>query len=127
MPRGKASTLVRCRRAARREGAAAHDPADESRQPGADDGLRPGGCGRRLRDRGEPSIRQLRRSIAAACALADVERFEPGSFRHTVSRFAKNHGAHPKSIADFLNHQSEETNRRFYALHAVPAKVPTPR
>ena len=82
---------------------------------------------RRLRARGELSKKQLRRAIESACSAGEIDVFTPGSFRHTVSTFAKNHGAHPKSIGDFLNHQSEETNRRFYSTHAVPAKVPTPR
>jgi len=82
----------------------------------------------RLRARGQYSKKLFRRAIAAACKAGDVDPpFTPGSFRHTVSTWAKNHGAHTKAIADFLNQQSEETNRRFYSTLAIPPKVPTPR
>jgi hypothetical protein len=36
-------------------------------------------------------------------------------------------GAAPASVAAFLNHKSPNTTRRFYATHAVPAKIPTLR
>jgi hypothetical protein len=82
---------------------------------------------RRVRDRGVLSEQYLRRAIAKACAAAKVEPFGPGSFRHTVATFAVNAGVDLKSCADFLNHLSEETTKRFYATHAIPRKVPTPR
>jgi integrase len=82
---------------------------------------------RRVRDRGALSAVHLRRSIAKACAAASIDVFPPGSFRHTVATFAINAGVDLKSCADFLNHLSEATTKRFYSTHAIPRKVPTPR
>lgn len=82
---------------------------------------------RRVRGRGALAEKNLRRAIAKACAAAKVEPFGPGSFRHTVATFAVNAGVNLKTCADFLNHLSEETTKRFYATHAIPRKVPTPR
>jgi integrase len=82
---------------------------------------------RRVRDRGALSEQYLRRAIGKACAAAKVEPFGPGSFRHTVATFAVNAGVDLKTCADFLNHLSEATTKRFYATHAIPRKVPTPR
>ncbi len=51
--------------------------------------------------------------------------FNPGYLRHSVASWAINAGADPASVAAFLGHKSPSTTRRFYATHAVPAKVPT--
>ena len=51
----------------------------------------------------------------------------PGRFRHSVATWAIEKGANPASVAAFLNHKSPSTTRRFYATHAVPAKIPTLR
>lgn len=50
---------------------------------------------------------------------------QPGSFRHSVATWAINSGADPAAVAAFLGHKSPMTTRRFYATHAVAAKVPT--
>lgn len=49
----------------------------------------------------------------------------PGEARHTVATWAVNAGADLKTVSTFLRHKSERTTRRFYATHAVAAKVPT--
>jgi integrase len=51
--------------------------------------------------------------------------FNPGYLRHSVATWAINAGADPASVAAFLGHKSFATTKRFYATHAVPAKVPT--
>ncbi len=52
-----------------------------------------------------------------------------GLRRRTIPAHGRNLGARAgapiESIATFLNHQSPETTRRFYATHGVPARVPT--
>ncbi len=48
-----------------------------------------------------------------------------GRFRHSIATWAVNAGTDPKDVASFLGHKSARTTRRFYATHAVPAKVPT--
>jgi integrase len=51
--------------------------------------------------------------------------FNPGYMRHSVATWAINAGADPAAVAAFLGHRSQATTKRFYATHAVPAKVPT--
>lgn len=51
--------------------------------------------------------------------------FNPGVMRHTVATWAVNTGADISAVSSFLNHRSLATARKFYATHAVPAKVPT--
>lgn len=50
---------------------------------------------------------------------------KPGRFRHSIATWAINSGADPAAVAAFLGHRSPATTRKFYATHAVPAKVPT--
>ena len=91
---------------------------------------------KRLRERGDLSGQYFRRALEKACAKAEAERkkvnreatlpsFQPGSGRHTVATYAKNHGVSPELVASFLNHGAKTTDR-FYANHAIPKKVPTP-
>jgi integrase len=65
------------------------------------------------------------RLLKRKCKAANVTPFGAGQFRHTVATWALEAGAPIESIATFLNHQSPETTRRFYATHGVPARVPT--
>jgi hypothetical protein len=59
-------------------------------------------------------------------ALRDVgATFNPGNLRHSVATWAINEGTDPALVSAFLNHRSLATTRKFYATHAVPAKVPT--
>lgn len=55
----------------------------------------------------------------------EIRSVRPGRFRHSVATWAINAGADPASVAAFLGHKSPATTKRFYATHAVPAKVPT--
>jgi site-specific recombinase XerD len=82
---------------------------------------------RRLRARETMTYKYYWAGIQAACRKAKVEAFTPGRFRHSVATWAVNQGADPASVAAFLNHRDSRTTRRFYATHAVPAKVPTLR
>ncbi|WP_395831273.1 tyrosine-type recombinase/integrase [Archangium violaceum] len=66
-------------------------------------------------------------AIKGACTAAGIPPFTPGRFRHSVATWAIEKGAAPASVAAFLNHKSPATTRRFYATHAVPAKIPTLR
>lgn len=67
-------------------------------------------------------------AISAACKAAGIPSFTPGRFRHSVATWAIiEKGAAPDSVAAFLNHNSQSTTRRFYATHAIPAKIPTLR
>jgi integrase len=67
------------------------------------------------------------RALRAACKAAGMKAstIQPGTFRHSVATWAVNSGAHPAAVTAFLGHKSPQTTRRFYATHAVPAKVPT--
>lgn len=59
-------------------------------------------------------------------ALTNIgAKFDPGHLRHSVATWAINAGADPALVSSFLNHRSLATTRKFYATHAVPAKVPT--
>jgi integrase len=84
-------------------------------------------AGRRLLDKRTFDYFDFRDALRAACKAADMEvgTVKPGSFRHSVATWAINSGADPASVAAFLGHKSPQTTRRFYATHAVPAKVPT--
>ena len=75
---------------------------------------------KRLRDRGELDYFRFRDELKRTGAT-----FNPGYLRHSVASWAINAGADPASVAAFLGHKSPSTTRRFYATHAVPAKVPT--
>lgn len=48
----------------------------------------------------------------------------PGQYRHAVATWAIEAGAHPAAVAAFLGHRSPATTKRFYAMHAVPPRVP---
>ncbi|MCP3105504.1 site-specific integrase [Myxococcus sp. K15C18031901] len=66
------------------------------------------------------------RALEGASTTAKLaEPLRPGFLRHSVATWAINAGANPAAVAAFLNHKSERTTKRFYATHAVPAKVPT--
>jgi integrase len=79
---------------------------------------------RRLRARGTFSRIRLYRAVAAACDKAEVPRFTPGRYRHTLATREVEAGADPASVAAFLGHKSSATTRRFYATLAV---VPRPK
>jgi len=65
------------------------------------------------------------RLLKRKCTAAKVTPFGAGQFRHTVATWALEAGAPIEQIATFLNHQSPETTRRFYATHGVPSRIPT--
>jgi site-specific recombinase XerD len=75
---------------------------------------------RRLRERGALDYFRFRDALRSVGAT-----FNPGYLRHSVASWAINAGADPASVAAFLGHKSFATTKRFYATHAVPAKVPT--
>ncbi|SEU06880.1 tyrosine-type recombinase/integrase [Stigmatella erecta] len=75
---------------------------------------------KRLRDRGGVDYFRFRDALKGVGAT-----FNPGFLRHSVATWAINAGADPASVAAFLGHKSSATTKRFYATHAVPAKVPT--
>lgn len=75
---------------------------------------------RRLREQGSVDYFELRKAIRATGAT-----FNPGYMRHSVATWAVNAGAEPGAVSAFLNHFSLATTKKFYATHAVPAKVPT--
>lgn len=70
---------------------------------------------------------EFRKALRTACQAAGMRAatVQPGTFRHSVATWAINSGANPAAVAAFLGHKSAQTTRRFYATHAVPAKVPT--
>ena len=82
-------------------------------------------AGKRLLERGSFSFEKYTLAIKAAGTAAGISPFTPGWFRHSVATWAIERGADPASVAAFLNHKSPSTTRRFYATHAVPAKLPT--
>ncbi|HEX8439026.1 tyrosine-type recombinase/integrase [Archangium sp.] len=82
-------------------------------------------AGKRLLDRGTFGREKYGIAVNAACKAAGIPSFTPGRFRHSVATWAIEKGAAPASVAAFLNHKSPSTTRRFYATHAVPAKIPT--
>lgn len=81
----------------------------------------------RLRKRGALGREKYGLAINAACKEAGVKPFTPGRFRHSVATWAVNRGASLNAVSDFLNHKSKATTRKFYATHAVAAKIPTLR
>ncbi|MFL5345321.1 MAG: tyrosine-type recombinase/integrase [Hyalangium sp.] len=84
-------------------------------------------AGKRLLERGTFGREKYGMAIISACKAAGIPSFTPGRFRHSVATWAIEKGADPASVAAFLNHKSPSTTRRFYATHAVPAKIPTLR
>lgn len=70
---------------------------------------------------------EFRKALRVACRAVGLKpsAVQPGTFRHSVATWAVNAGANPAAVAAFLGHKSPQTTRRFYATHAVPAKVPT--
>jgi integrase len=68
-----------------------------------------------------------RDAITAACLAAGVKPFGPGRMRHTVAQEAIESGADMAAVANFLNHRSPQTMKRFYATLAVAKKVPSRR
>lgn len=70
---------------------------------------------------------EFRKALRSACRGAGMKAatIQAGAFRHSVATWAINSGANPAAVAAFLGHKSVQTTRRFYATHAVPAKVPT--
>jgi integrase len=65
------------------------------------------------------------RALKDVSAALQVERIMPGSARHSVATWAIDAGASLQAVSAFLVHKSERTSRKFYATHAVAAKVPT--
>jgi integrase len=65
------------------------------------------------------------REVAEACEKVKVERFGPGSYRHTVATNAVRQGASPEEVAHFLGHKGSYMVKAIYAKVAVPKKVPT--
>ena len=84
------------------------------------------GAGRRLLAAGGFSASRFHRAVVSACKAAGVPPFRPGWFRHTIATLATEAGAADLAPA-FLGHKSASTTRRFYAVRAVPPKVPTLR
>jgi integrase len=84
-------------------------------------------AGKRLLERGTFGREKYGMAVISACKAAGIAPFTPGRFRHSVATWAIEKGADPASVAAFLNHKSPSTTRRFYATHAVPAKIPTLR
>lgn len=75
-------------------------------------------------------LRALERGTVDYFRLRDAlivvgAKFNPGYFRHSVATHAVNSGADPGVVSAFLDHLSASTTKRFYATHAVPARVPT--
>lgn len=81
----------------------------------------------RVREAGGFNPYRFWAAIQKACDAACVERFAPGQMRHTVAAYAVENGADMEAVSTYLNHATLETTKRFYARHALPAKVPTPR
>src|SRR5262249_36490591 len=79
----------------------------------------------RLLERGTFSTEKFGLAVKAACRAARIAPFTPGRMRHSVATWAINQGADRAAVANFLNHKSPRTTKRFYATHATPAKVPT--
>lgn len=81
----------------------------------------------RVRAEGGFNKSRFHGAIQRACEAAGVEAFAPGQLRHTVASYAVEAGASMEAVSTFLNHATLETTKRFYARHAIPAKVPTMR
>jgi integrase len=84
-------------------------------------------AGKRLLEQGTFGREKYGMAVISACKAAGIAPFTPGRFRHSVATWAIAKGADPASVAAFLNHKSPSTTRRFYATHAVPAKILTLR
>lgn len=83
---------------------------------------------KRVRKRGQVDYFKFRDALAVASAKVGVDpALQPGHMRHSVATWAVNAGAPLSAVSSFLGHKSERTTRRFYATHAVAAKVPTLR
>src|SRR5262249_14630698 len=82
-------------------------------------------AGKRLRARGSLDRDKFDDAVVRACAAAGVAPFTPARMRHTVATWAVERGATKAEVADFLGHKDPRTTERFYATHAVPAKIPT--
>jgi integrase len=79
----------------------------------------------RLKTRGEVP-RRLNAHIKQACLDAGVPVFTLGVLRHSVGSWAVQAGAHPRDVAEFLNHKDVRTTKRFYIDVAAPTiSVPT--
>jgi integrase len=71
---------------------------------------------------------RLYKAVRAACKAVTPPIdpiIDPGQYRHAVATWAIEAGADPAAVAAFLGHRSPATTKRFYALHAVPPRVPT--
>lgn len=83
---------------------------------------------KRVRGRGEVDYFKFRDALREASEKSEVDPpLQPGHMRHSVATWAVNAGAPLSAVSSFLGHKSERTTRRFYATHAVAAKVPTLR
>lgn len=81
---------------------------------------------KRLLKRGSIDQFRLADALKKASRKAKLKnKITPGRFRHSVATEAINSGESPASVAAFLNHKDSRTTRKFYATHAVPAKVKT--
>ena len=86
---------------------------------------------KRLRQHGALSREWYDRAVASACAAVKrpdggigIPEWKPGRLRHSVASWALDAGADPSAVAAFLGHKSPRTTRKFYAVHASPARVP---
>jgi integrase len=84
-----------------------------------------GAAAQRVLERGPFSLVRFYRAVRKACDEAEVKRFTPGRFRHTVATNAVQRGADLGAVATFLGHKSMATTKKFYATMAVAPKVPT--
>lgn len=75
---------------------------------------------KRIRERGKMNYFRFRDALRDSGAT-----FNPGYLRHSVATWAINAGASPQAVSAFLGHKSMATTKKFYATHAVPAKIPT--
>ena len=74
-----------------------------------------------LRERGTLSEKRFRLALKEAS-----DRLTPGCMRHSVATHAIDEKDEtPAAVSGFLGHASERTLKRFYATHAVPAKIAT--
>jgi integrase len=68
---------------------------------------------------------RLYKAVRAGCKAASIDLIDPGQYRHAVATWAIEAGADPAAVSAFLGHRSPATTKRFYAMHAVPPRVPT--
>ncbi len=86
-----------------------------------------GEAAKRLRAAGTLNRKNYDTAMREANKAAGLEvgTVSGGRFRHSVATWAIDSGATPAATSAFLGHKSQRTTRKFYATHAVPAKIPT--